>query len=120
METESLLLKTLGKSPQMRIMDFFIDNRLFDFSKKEIIEELGMSKTTFYKVWRELESLNIAKVNRKFGKTKLYILNAENEIVKNLLQIEKQLIMGPADNKPETQTAVEAKSIINESPSPTQ
>jgi len=48
METESLLLKTLGKSPQMRIMDFFIDNRLFDFSKKEIIEELGMSKTTFY------------------------------------------------------------------------
>ena len=105
MEPESLLLKTLGKSPQMRIMDFFIDNRLFDFSKKEIIEELGMSKTTFYNVWGELESLNIAKVNRKFGKTKLYILNTENEIVKNLLQIEKQLITGATDSNPKSKVA---------------
>ncbi|GBE54594.1 MAG TPA: hypothetical protein ENH28_05735 [Euryarchaeota archaeon] len=107
METESLLLKVFGKSPQMRIVDFFIDNRLFDFSKKEIIEEVGMSKTTFYKVWGELENFKIAKVNRKFGKTKLYTLNTESEIVKNLLQIERQLIIELADNKPESRAVVE-------------
>lgn len=93
---ESLLLKTLGKSPQLRIVDFFLDNRMFDYSKKEIIEELGMSKTTFYKVWGEIEGRGIVSVSRKFGKAKLYKLNTDNELVKNLIEIEKGLIEGVA------------------------
>ncbi|RLG69284.1 MAG: hypothetical protein DRO07_02550 [Candidatus Iainarchaeum archaeon] len=44
---ETLFAKTFGNSPFIRMADFFLDNKLFDFSKKEIIEELGMSKTTF-------------------------------------------------------------------------
>jgi len=92
MEKKSLLLKFLGKSPQLRIIDFLLDNKLLDFSKKELIEELGMSKTTFYRVWRELEELGIVKVSRKFGKTKLYKLNEENDLVKNLIELEKLLI----------------------------
>lgn len=104
METESLLLKALGKSPQLRIVDFFIDNRLFDYSKKEIIEELGMSKTTFYKVWGELEALEIVRVSRKFGKAKLYKLNVDNELVKNLIEIEKRLIEDAAAKVNETVT----------------
>ncbi|MEE8402081.1 MAG: hypothetical protein V3R86_08020 [Candidatus Hydrothermarchaeaceae archaeon] len=93
---ESLLLKTLGKSPQLRIVDFFLDNRMFDYSKKEIIEEVGMSKTTFYKVWGEIEDRGIVKVARKFGKAKLYKLNTDNELVKNLIEIEKGLIESAA------------------------
>lgn len=94
---ESLLLKALGRSPQLRIVDFLMDNKLFDFSKKEIIEALGMSKTTFYKVWGEIETLGIVKSERKFGKTKLYSLNTESELVKCLMEIEKQLISQAAD-----------------------
>lgn len=96
MESESLLLKVLGKSPQLRIVDFFLDNRMFDYSKKEIIEELGMSKTTFYRVWREIEGREMVRVTRKFGKTKLYKLNTDNELVKNLIEIEKELIESAA------------------------
>lgn len=107
MESESLLLKTFGKSPQLRIVDFLLDNRLFDFSKKEIIEELGMSKTTFYKVWGELEALGIVKITRKFGKAKLYMLNEDSEIVKNFMEIEKQLI-SKAAKEAEVKTVVEA------------
>ncbi len=83
------MLKAFGRSPQLRIVDFFMGNKLFDFSKKEIIEELGMSKTTFYNVWGEIESLGIVKAFRKFGKTKLYKLNAESELVKSLMEVEK-------------------------------
>ena len=90
-EKESLLLRALG-SPQLRIVDFLLDNKPFDFSKKEIIEELGMSKTTFYRVWKELEALGIVKVSRKFGKTRLYKINEENELVKSLMEIERLLI----------------------------
>jgi len=46
-------------------VDFFLDNPLFDFTKKEVIEALGMSKQTFYKYFPELEEYGIVKVSRK-------------------------------------------------------
>ncbi len=92
MEEKSILIEAFGNSPKMRIIDFFLDNKLFDFSKKEIIEELGMSKTTFYKVWDDIEKFGIVEISRKYGKTKLYKLNRENPIVKGLVKIERNLI----------------------------
>lgn len=91
MKVESLLIEVLGNSPQMRIIDFFLDNKIFDFSKKEIIEGAGLSKTTFYKYWGELEKLKIVKISRTFGKTKLYKLNEENLIVKILAELDFEL-----------------------------
>ncbi len=52
---ESILIKTLGDSPKLRIIDFLLDNPLFDFTKKEVIEALGISKQTFYKYFPDLE-----------------------------------------------------------------
>ena len=50
----TLLIRYLGDTPQLRIIDFFLDNRS-DYSKKEILENTGMSKTTLYKVWPDME-----------------------------------------------------------------
>ncbi len=98
MENEkSLLVRMFGSSPEMRILDFFLDSKLFDFSKKEIIEETGMSKATFYAHWERLENSGIIKISRKFGKAKLYELNRESPVVKQLLAMEKQLIKFAAD-----------------------
>ncbi len=94
---KSLLIKMFGSSPEMRILDFFLDNKLFDFSKKEIIEENGMSKATFYAHWEKLEKTGIVKVSRKFGKTRLYELNHDNPLVEQLLIMEKQLIKFAAE-----------------------
>lgn len=87
-----MLIRAFGRSPKLRILDFFLDNKLFDFSKKEIIEEVGLSKTTFYKYWDELESLGILEVSRKFGKTRLYRLDRTNPITKILMKLELFLI----------------------------
>lgn len=89
---ETLFVKTFGNSPFIRMVDFFLDNKLFDFSKKEIIEELGMSKTTFYKYFPALLELGIITESRRFGKTKLYKLNLTNPIVKKLMEIEEYII----------------------------
>jgi len=62
---ESILIKTLGNSPKLRIIDFFLDNPSFDFTKKEVIEALGMSKQTFYKYFPDLEKYEIIKVSRR-------------------------------------------------------
>jgi len=48
---EALLLKYLGASPVMRIIDFFLDNPLSDYSKNEIVKNLGMGRVTFFKYW---------------------------------------------------------------------
>lgn len=43
---DSLLLKAFGYAPKLRIMDIFMTNPYFDFSKSELVKELGMSKQT--------------------------------------------------------------------------
>ena len=96
---ESILIKTLGDSPKLRIIDFFLDNPLFDFTKKEIIEALGMSKRTFYKYFPDLEKYGIVKVSRKIGRAKLYKINLEHPLVKMLREYEKKLSLQIAEKE---------------------
>jgi hypothetical protein len=91
-EEKTLLVQCLGNSPKLRIIDFLIDNRPFDYSKKEIIEGSGTGKVTFFKVWKELVEFGIVQQTRKYGKAILFKLNEENEIVKKLLVLEYSLI----------------------------
>jgi len=88
---KTLLIKCLGNSPTLRIIDFFVDNELFDYTKNEIIENLNMGRATFFKYWKELEELGVVKVTRKIGKSKLYKLNKENEIVQKLIMLDSVL-----------------------------
>ncbi len=88
---ETLLLKYLGASPILRIIDFFLDNPLSDYSKNEIVKNLGMSRVTFFKYWRELEKSGAVKVTRRVGRATMYQLNRENEVVKQLIQLDMAL-----------------------------
>ena len=87
-EYQSILLKTLGDSPKLRIIDFFLDNPLFDFTKKEVIEALGMSKQTFYKYFPEIEEYGIVTTSRKIGRAKLYKINLKHPLVSLLRDYE--------------------------------
>jgi len=88
---ETLLIRCLGNSPTLRIIDYFLDNRLFDYTKNEIIENLSMGRGTFFRYWKELEKLGVVKVTRKIGKSKLYKLNDENEIMQKLVMLDSAL-----------------------------
>ncbi len=49
---ESLFRRELGiKSPVLKVLDFLMDNESFDYSRAEIEEGAGLSKTTLLKVW---------------------------------------------------------------------
>lgn len=98
-EYESVIIRTLGDSPKLRIVDFFLDNPLFDFTKKEVIEALGMSKQTFYKYFPELEEYEIVKVTRKIGKAKLYRINPEHPLVSMLREYEKKVSLQIAEKE---------------------
>jgi len=100
-EYQSILLKTLGDSPKLRIIDFFIDNPLFDFTKKEVIETLGMSKQTFYKYFKDIEEYGIVKVSRHIGKAKLYKMNPEHPLVGMLREYETKVSLQIAEQEAE-------------------
>jgi len=81
---QSLLVKALGHSPKLRIIDIFLSSPYFDFSKEELVRELGMSKQTLYKNFKDLEELGIVAETRKIGRATLYRINVGNPFVKML------------------------------------
>ena len=83
-ESGSLLLKTYGRSPQMKILDYLMDFPKNDFTQKEIIESLGMSKTTFYKYFDNLVDFGMIRINRKIANAKLYSINVESPVVQSM------------------------------------
>ncbi|UVS69454.1 IclR family transcriptional regulator [Nitrososphaera viennensis] len=87
---KSLLIQYLGDTPKLRIIDFFLENRS-DYSKKEIIENTGISKTTFYKVWDELVQFGIVKETRKYGMAQLYTLDEKNPVIKKFMALDAEL-----------------------------
>ena len=68
-----------------------------DYSKIEIAKGAGISRATLFKYWNRIENFGLAKETRRFGKTRLYTLNTENELVRELLKIESVLIKRAMD-----------------------
>ncbi|MCY4491580.1 MAG: hypothetical protein OXC46_08995 [Thaumarchaeota archaeon] len=87
----SLLLKYMGSTPQLRIVDFFLDNKGSDYSKKEIIECAGVSKSTLYKIWDNFTQFGILKPTRRYGKAQLYSLNDESPILQKFKELDRVL-----------------------------
>ena len=98
---DSLLIKALGNSPKLRILDYLLDYKLNDFTKKEIIEALGMSKLTFYKYFKDLEELGLVTATRKIGRATLYKINLENPMVKMIVEYETKLSLQIAEQQTE-------------------
>ena len=82
---KSLFVKLLGNSPYIRVLDFLLTYRGFDFSKKEIAKKANVSYNTLNSFWREMLSNGIiVKTGRKGGQD-VFRLNKENNFVKNLI-----------------------------------
>jgi len=92
MQEKSLLLQLTGEMPLFKILDFLVDNKGIDFTKKEIAKGADISRASLFNYWNELEKYSIVKVTRVFGKTKLYTLNTESAIIKKILELESTLI----------------------------
>lgn len=91
-QEETLFIKMLGiKSPVLAIMDFLMDNEAFDYSKSDIAEGAGMSRTTLSTAWPKLEENNLVILTRVVGRAKMYKLNTKNPVVKKLVELDNAI-----------------------------
>lgn len=89
---ETNLINFFGDNPFLRILDVFIDNIGESYTKKEVQELAEISKGSLFNHWGKLEELNMIKVTRAFGNTKLYTLNKNSALVKDILKFEMRII----------------------------
>lgn len=105
----SLLLQLTGEMPLFKIIDFLIENKGIDFTKKEVIEGTCISRASLFNYWPQLEKHAIVKITRKFGNTRLYTLNSKSIVVKKILELEKALIAQAMNKEAERKIAVLAR-----------
>ena len=81
-----------GNTDKIIILDFLITGRDFDYSLSDIARNSGVSWTTLYRVWPQLVENKIVIPTRVIGKAKLFRLNSQNEVVKNLVKLYKVIL----------------------------
>ena len=108
MTETSLLLQLTGKMPLFKIIDFLVENKGLDFTKKAIAEGANISKASLFNYWPELLKHHIVTFTRAFGKTKLYTLNTESPITRQILELESTLIKQAITNASKKQILVTA------------
>jgi len=105
---ESVLVEHFGRSPVICIIDFLLENRLYDYSKKQIAEGCGIGRVTLFNNWKKIEKLGLVRETRRFGKTKLYKLNERNSVVRKIIELELALAEQAAEKHTKTARAVTA------------
>lgn len=90
-ENKSFFLKQFGDTPQLRVMDFFIDNSLFDYPLTEIARESNVSYNSLKVFFQSFINSKFIINTRKVGKSQYYKLNTKNQFVKNLIKLDWQL-----------------------------
>ncbi len=87
-ENKSLFLKQFGDTPQLRVLDFFIDNHFFDFPVTEIARESNVSYNSLKTFLSYFIQSGILIKTRKMGKSDYFKLNIENPFIKNLIKLD--------------------------------
>lgn len=83
----SIFVRTLGNSPQARIMDYLITCRGMPVHQSDVIRNAHVSKKTLISIWKEMIKEGILKHDRTIGKAELYVLNKEDFRIKKLVEL---------------------------------
>ena len=68
-------------------MDVLLDHPNVGYSKKELAETAGISRSALYNSWKTLEENEIVREKKKYGGTTLYRLNPDSDLVNHLGKI---------------------------------
>jgi predicted transcriptional regulator len=89
---KSITEEVLGNSAPVRVLDYLIDGREFDYSIRDISEETNITRQHVYKVVNALMKYGIIKKTRLLSGIQLYKIDKDNIITKGLIEFNKALI----------------------------
>ena len=97
MKEESIFLDYVGDSPRMRILQYLIEGRDFDYTLTDLLNA-GVSWGTLNTLVPKLLELGIVVKTRKIGRATLYKINKENVAAKQLMDLYGSLILKKLDS----------------------
>ena len=80
-----------GESPIVKVIDFFMDNREFDYSMTDIAKNSDIGWSTLHGFWKDMVKLGVVTKTRRIGRAELYKLNAASPVVKKLIELDKDI-----------------------------
>ena len=88
MEDKTSFRMIFGDSPVVKVIDFFLDNREFDYSLTDIAKNSDIGWSTMHQFWTDLVKLGIGIKTRRIGRAELYKLNLTSQLVKKLIDLD--------------------------------
>ena len=92
MTEESLFLDYVGDNPHMRIVQYLIEGKDFDYTLTDMLNA-GVSWGTLNTLIPKFMELGLIVKTRKIGRATLYKINQENVAVKQLMELYHQLLI---------------------------
>jgi hypothetical protein len=110
---ETLFLKTFGiNSLALRIIDFLMDNKAYDYSKTDIAKGAEISGTTTSSAWDNLEKPGLVIEIREVGRAKMYKLNLMHPVVKKFIELDNAIFDLYASQLEKQETAPDPRPIV--------
>ena len=87
-QRKSLFLEQFGDTPQLRVLDFLINNHFFDYPMTEIARGSNVSYNSLKLFFDKFVASGILVKTRRIGKSEYYKLNIDNPFVSNLIKLD--------------------------------
>lgn len=91
MEYKSSFRLIFGDSPIVKVIDFFLDNKEFDYSITDIAKNSDIGWSTLHGFWKDIVKLGVVTKTRRIGRAELYKLNISSPVVKKLIELDKDI-----------------------------
>ena len=89
----SIFLDIVGKSTTMKVLQYLIEGRHFDYTLTDIAENAEVSWGTLHTIFPKLVKYEIVIKTREIGKAKLYKINSENPTAKKLIDLYDSIML---------------------------
>ncbi len=89
----SIFIEFMGDTPVIRLIDFLITGRDFDYTLTDLATKAGVSWSTLHRIFPQFIANKTVVEVRTVGRAKLYKLNMQNLLVTKLIDVYDTLLM---------------------------
>ena len=86
-----MFVRYMGDSPFIRVLDFLIENEIWDYSLQDISDNTDLARNTVSKVLDKMLGLGMVVNTRTVGRSKMFQINRQEPVVKKLIKFDREL-----------------------------